>query len=103
MEKSSFYSQQNKLSDLSSSSQFKLRQLMARRLQHRLELSKDQVQNFISFLSEIKEYYVILNETILQILTEVRDMLISGKVMKSKDLENIVKTKDPKELQGYPN
>lgn len=76
---------------------------MARRLQHRLELSKDQVQNFISFLSEIKEYYVILNETILQILTEVRDMLISGKVMKSKDLENIVKTKDPKELQGYPN
>lgn len=70
---------------------------------HRLELSKEQVNKFTAYLSEIKEYHVILNDTILQILREVRECLMTGKVMKNGDLAAIVAGKDRALLGGYPN
>jgi hypothetical protein len=54
-------------------------------------------------LSEIKDYHVILNETILQILKEVREGLLKGKVMKMSDLNDIMKDKKDQDLKGYPN
>lgn len=45
---------------------------MNKKLNHRLEISKEQVNKFISYLYEIKNYHVILNETVLEILKEVR-------------------------------
>lgn len=58
---------------------------MNKKLNHRLEISKEQVNKFISYLYEVKNYHVILNDTILQILKEVRDTLLKGKVMKISD------------------
>jgi hypothetical protein len=46
---------------------------------------------------------VILNQTILQVLSEVRESLLSGRVMKSGDLDEIVSSKPKKELEKYPN
>jgi hypothetical protein len=34
---------------------------MDKKLMHRLELSKDQISKFVAYLSEIKDYHVILN------------------------------------------
>jgi hypothetical protein len=48
------------------------------------------VNKFVEFLNEIKEYHVIFNEAILEILKEVRKVLLSGKVMKMGDLESIL-------------
>lgn len=45
---------------------------MDQKLLRRLELSKEQVNNFNDYLIEIKEYHVILNECIIQILKEIR-------------------------------
>ena len=67
-EKSHFYDQETPFNDLTPSNQFRLRQLMDKKLVHRLELSKEQVNNFTAYLTDIKEYHVILNETILEIL-----------------------------------
>lgn len=63
---------------------------MNKKLEHRLELSKEQVNKFTDYLNEIKDYHVILNETILEILKEVRKTLLSGKVMKVEDLKEIL-------------
>jgi hypothetical protein len=41
---------------------------MNKKLNHRLEISKEQINKFTSYLYEIKSYHVILNETILRIL-----------------------------------
>jgi hypothetical protein len=60
-----FYDKETTFADLSPSNQFKLRQLMNKKLEHRLELSKEQVNKFVEYLSEIKDYHVILNEAIL--------------------------------------
>ncbi len=38
---------------------------MNHKLEHRLELSKEQVNKFIEYLGEIKDYHVILNDPIL--------------------------------------
>lgn len=38
---------------------------MNKKLNHRLEISKEQVNKFISYLNDIKNYHVILNDTIL--------------------------------------
>lgn len=67
-EKSFFYDQETTFADMSPKNQFKLRQLMNKKLEHRLELSKEQVNKFVEFLNEIKEYHVIFNEAILEIL-----------------------------------
>lgn len=64
-EKSFFYDQETSFADLTPANQFKLRQLMNKKLEHRLELSKEQVNKFTEYLNEIKDYHVILNETIL--------------------------------------
>lgn len=65
-EKSSFYETETPFNDLSPSNQFKLRQLMDKKLFHRLELSKEQVNKFIAYVAEIKEsYHYIINDTIL--------------------------------------
>ena len=71
-EKLDFYDQETPLNDLSVSSQFKLRTLMDKRLERRLELSREQINHFVSYLYEIKEYHHIINETILDVLKEVR-------------------------------
>lgn len=63
-----FYEHETPFNNLSPSNQFKLRQLMDKKLMHRLELSKEQINKFVAYLSEIKDYHVILNDTILEIL-----------------------------------
>ena len=55
---------------------------MDKKLVHRLELSREQINSFVHYLYEVKDYHLILNETILQILKEVREILLIGKVMK---------------------
>ena len=67
---------------------------MNKKLNHRLEISKEQVNKFIAYLYEVKNYHVILNDTILQILREVRDTLLKGKVMKISDFEHIISNKN---------
>lgn len=81
-----FYESENTFNDLSPSKQFQLRKVMNKKLDHRLEISKEQVNKFISYLYEVKNYHVVLNETILDILKEVRLALLKGKVMKISDL-----------------
>ena len=76
---------------------------MNKKLNHRLEISKEQVNKFIAYLYEVKNYHVILNDTILQILKEVRDTLLKGKVMKISDFEHIVSNKNEDDLNNYPN
>ena len=61
------------------------------------------MNKFVSYLFEVKEYHVILNETILDILRQVRETLLRGKVMKISDLEDILRSKSPSELRGHPN
>lgn len=63
---------------------------MDKKLLKRLELSKEQVNNFTEFLKIIKEYHIVMNDTLLHILKEVRMTLLSGKVMKKSDLEFIL-------------
>ena len=65
MEKSHFYDSETPFKDLTPSNQYKLRQLMDKKLLRRLELSREQINNFNEYLIEIKEYHVILNSTIL--------------------------------------
>jgi hypothetical protein len=48
----------------------------------------------VAYLQEVKDYHVILNDTVLKILAEVREGLLKGKVMKISDLENIVANKN---------
>ena len=67
---------------------------MNKKLNHRLEISKEQVNKFIAYLYEVKNYHVILNDTILQILREVRDTLLKGKVMKISDFEHTISNKN---------
>lgn len=88
---------------MSPSKQFQLRKVMNKKLNHRLEISKEQVNKFTSYLFEVKDYHVILNDTILEILKEVRETLLRGKVMKLTDLETIISTKKPEDLRGHPN
>ena len=76
---------------------------MNQKLNHRLEISKEQVNKFVSYLQEVRDYHVILNETVLKILAEVREALLKGKVMKITDLEKIVSNKNEEDLRGYPN
>lgn len=76
---------------------------MNKKLNHRLEISKEQVNKFISYLEEVKNYHVILNDTILDILKEVRLTLLRGKVMKLSDLERIIASKKAEDLRGAPN
>ena len=102
-EKSNFYDQETPFKDLTPSNQFHIRQTMDKKLLLRLELSKEQVNNFIEFLTVIKDYHMVLNETLLEILKEVRLALLSGKVMKKSDLESILMRKDKRELEGHPN
>jgi hypothetical protein len=45
---------------------------MNKKLNHRLEISKEQINKFVDYLYEVKNYHVILNETILEILRQVR-------------------------------
>ena len=66
---------------------------MDKKLMRRLELSREQINNFTDYLFEIKDYHVILNNTILEILKEIRQALLSGKVMKRSDLAEILKAK----------
>ena len=76
---------------------------MNKKLNHRLEISKEQVNKFTSYLYEVKNYHVILNDTILEILKEVRETLLRGKVMKLSDLQAIIQSKKDEDLRGYPN
>ena len=76
---------------------------MNKKLNRRLEISKEQVNTFTSYLYEVKNYHVILNNTILDILREVREALLKGKVMKLSDLEDIIETKPVEDLRGHPN
>ncbi len=76
---------------------------MNQKLNHRLEISKEQVNKFVAYLQEVKDYHVILNDTVLRILAEVREGLLKGKVMKISDLESIVRNKNQDDLRGYPN
>ena len=46
---------------------------------------------------------MILNDTILDILKEVRLALLKGKVMKIADFKEIVASKNPEDLKEYPN
>jgi hypothetical protein len=55
LDKSSFYDDKMSYHDLSPESQFRLRRVMNKKLSHRLELSKEQVHNFVAYLYEIKE------------------------------------------------
>ena len=102
-EKEVFYESESTFNELSPSKQFQLRKVMNRKLNHRLEISKEQVNKFISYLYEVKNYHVILNETILDILKEVRLALLKGKVMKISDFEMIVGNKNLEHLRAYPN
>ena len=60
---------------------------MDKRLAHRLEISREQINKFVGYLYELKNCHIILNPTILEILKEVRETLLKGKVMKSSDLD----------------
>jgi hypothetical protein len=57
----------------------------------------------VAYLWEIKNYHVILNDTMLEILKEVRQNLLSGKVMKSSNLSDIIASKNKQEIAKYPN
>jgi len=46
---------------------------------------------------------VILNDVILDVLKNVRKTLLSGKVMKSADLSEILDKHDQKAINVYPN
>ena len=61
------------------------------------------MNKFVEYLNEIKEYHVILNEAILDVLKEVRGMLLSGKVMKMADLLGVLENFKPEDLTCYPN
>jgi hypothetical protein len=61
------------------------------------------VNKFVEYLSEIKDYHVILNEVILEVLKEVRKTLLSGKVMKMADLVGILEKFSEEEINFYPN
>lgn len=61
------------------------------------------MNKFIEYLSEIKDYHVILNEAILEVLKEVRKTMLSGKVMKMADLLGILDRFKQEELNFYPN
>jgi hypothetical protein len=98
-----FYESENTFNDLSPSKQFQLRKVMNKKLNHRLEISKEQVNKFIAYLYEIKNYHVILNDTLLEILKAVRETLLRGKVMKLSDLDRILQGKNKFDLLGYPN
>ena len=102
-EKSSFYENENPFNELSPSKQFQLRKVMNQKLNRRLEISKEQVNKFISYLYEVKDYHVVLNSAILDILREVREALLRGKVVKLSNLEDIIQTKPSADLRGYPN
>ena len=102
-EKEILYESESTFNELSPSKQFQLRKVMNQKLNHRLEISKEQVNKFISYLYEVKNYHVILNETILDILKEVRLALLKGKVMKIADFEEIVASKNPEDLREHPN
>lgn len=102
-QKEVFYESQNPFNDLSPSKQFQLRKVMNKKLNHRLEISKEQVNKFVAYLYEIKNYHVVLNDTVLQIMKEVRETLLRGKVMKSSDLQKIIERKSQGDLVGYPN
>lgn len=55
LDKSTYYDEKISFHDLSPQSQFQLRLVMNQKLSHRLELSKEQVHNFVAYLHEIKE------------------------------------------------
>ncbi len=61
------------------------------------------MNKFVEYLSEIKDYHVILNEVILEVLKEVRKTLLSGKVMKMADLVGILEKFSEEEINFYPN
>ena len=61
------------------------------------------MNKFVEYLSEIKDYHVILNEAILEVLKEVRKTLLSGKVMKMADLVGILERFSEEEINFYPN
>lgn len=63
---------------------------MNKKLSHRLELSKEQVHNFVSYLYELKNEHMIINEEVIEILSKIRENLLGGKVMKNNDLEAIL-------------
>lgn len=46
-----FYEEEKPFDNLSPSKQFQLRKVMNKKLNHRLEISKEQVNKFIRFLS----------------------------------------------------
>lgn len=53
------------------------------------------MNKFTEYLNEIKDYHVILNDAILDILKQVRKTLLSGKVMKAGDLSDILAKHNP--------
>ena len=87
LDKSNFYGDKISYHDLSPESQFRLRKVMNRKLSHRFELSKEQVHNFVDYLHEIKEDHIIISDTVIEILSRIRQNLLGGKVMKHNDLE----------------
>lgn len=102
LDKSNFYSDKISFHDLSPESQFRLRKVMNKKLSHRLELSKEQVHNFVNYLYEIKEDHVIISETVIDVLARIRQNLLGGKVMKHNDLEDILSRYTKEELLSHP-
>lgn len=102
LDKSNFYDDKISFHDLSPESQFRLRRVMNRKLSHRLELSKEQVHNFVAYLREIRDDHIIISDQVIDILSQIRQSLLGGKVMKQHDLEAILRGFPKGDLQGPP-
>lgn len=77
-------------STITPSVQFKTRKLMDDRLIHRLKATKDQATNFKQLLKKLKEDRVIVCKSLQDVFDDLREMVLSGRILKEEDLQEVL-------------
>ena len=64
-----------------------LRNIMQKKLAHRLDLSKRQIELFVDLLNEIKSLHILIEEGLVDLLAEIRNELVNGRTLRRSDFQ----------------
>lgn len=64
---------------------------MKKKLEHRLDLSKRQVELFLDLIREIKDSHTLIEQGLVNLMAEIRDELVNGRTIRKKDFQGLLR------------